>query len=117
MQYKEIDNDKVNVKGYYEVYVAGMVEEEGGGGEGNRDVWVAKVNTKHNLTEWYRTSGESGKNETVSGLHYNKPYELLFVAVEIQGNTYLNSSLSTSTTPSNSKDLFLNQSNILLLAY
>ena len=55
------------------------------------DFYISKFNTKHNLTEWYYQSNVIGVNETVRGLKYSEKFELIFIAIEIQGNTFLNS--------------------------
>lgn len=47
------------------------------------DFYIAKFNTKHNLTEWYYQSNVVGVNETVRGLKYSENFELVFIAVEI----------------------------------
>lgn len=58
------------------------------------DYYIAKFNTKYNLTEWYRHSNENGLNESVRGLVYDSEQQICLMAVEIKGNKYLNSTVS-----------------------
>jgi hypothetical protein len=55
-----------------------------------------------------------GVNETVRGLKYSEMFELVFMAVEIQGNTFLN---STSDEDLKASSQLTNQSSIAIIAY
>jgi hypothetical protein len=55
-----------------------------------------------------------GVNETVMGLKYSEMFELIFMAVEIQGNTFLN---STSDEDLKASSQLTNQTSIAIIAY
>jgi hypothetical protein len=55
-----------------------------------------------------------GVNEIVRGLKYSEMFELIFMAVEIQGNTFLN---STSDEDLKASSQLTNQTSIAIIAY
>lgn len=70
--------------GYFEVYVAGHVRSNGD----ETDLYIAKFNTRTNVTEWYFTSDISGVNETVLATAQND--NLFYVVVSVNTASYLN---------------------------
>lgn len=83
----------------------GTNEADGG------DLYLGKFHTKHNLTEWYFQSDAASQNETAVGLLYSPGMDLVLVAVEVQGNTYLNMTLDQAGQEHR------NQNNLAILAF
>lgn len=95
---------------FHDVYIAGTSFNRE---TNDTDYYIAKFNTKWNLTEWYRHSGVSGLNETVKGLLNSPEYDCVFIAVEVNSNTYMGSGFTSAYANSD----WLNQTNIAVVAY
>jgi hypothetical protein len=83
----------------------------GTGADADTDLYLGKFHTKHNLTEWYFQSDALSQIETAVGLLYSPGVDLVLVAVEVQGNTYLNVTLDQAGQEHR------NQTNLAIVAF
>ena len=107
--------------GFYDIYLAATVLNDKCKQQfkikftdsNETDYYVGKFSTKYNYTEWYRQSRIAGINETVRGVHYDVDNQVVYVAVEIKTNLYMN--VSTYDTFANTA--FTNQTNVAIIAF